>query len=42
VELETLNQSSLGQHLGWRADYFSQTYVTREGAYDVSAAGNPY
>jgi hypothetical protein len=42
VELETLNQASLGKHLGWRADDFSQTYVARECAYDVSAAGNPY
>ena len=42
MELETFNQSALGQHLGWCADDFRKAYVACVGAYDVSAAGDPY
>jgi hypothetical protein len=41
VELESLNQPSLGQHLGRRTDDLGKTYVAREGADDMSAAGDP-
>ena len=41
VKLETLNQSSLRQHLGWRADDLGQAYVARENAHNVRAARNP-
>ena len=41
VELKTLNQSSLRQHLGWRADDLGKGYVARESAHNVGAARDP-
>ena len=41
VELETLNQSSLRQHLSWRADDLGQAYVACENARNMRTARNP-